>query len=317
MRHTDLTPSLASTLGKIAEAATTARIVVDSGTSVYHAADGTDTIIGGTTGAVTPFVGDTTAPPVPSVPTVTTQSGAVFITWGGTFADGADQPADFAYVTAYVDGTARGHLTKAGTVAVGDLAGGVTVSVTLTASDDAHDEDGKSTPNESAATDAVTVSVAEAVTKAEVIDIGKTLTDAQQEVHDLQQAQATQQTAITTAQKAAQDAATAAVQASLDASSAVVLRVDSTRGLVFKNSLISTVLSVTVFAKGQTITDITTLRSAVGSSAYLEWQWRRVDDSDFGVISSGDPRISADGFTLTVSPADVDVKTVFMCVLNT
>ena len=317
MQHADLTPTLASTLGKIAVAATTARIIADSGVAVYHADDGTDTIVGGPTGAVTPFVGDTTPPPVPSSPLVTSQSGTVFITWDGAFVGGADQPADFAYVTVYADGVARDHLAKAGTVTVGDLAGGSTVTVTLTASDDAHDGDGNSTPNESAATAGVSVVVADAVTKAEVINIGKTLTDAQQEVHDLQQAQATQQTAITTAQKAAQDAATKAVQASLDASSAVVLRVDSTRGLVFKNSLISTVLSVTVFAKGQTITDITTLRSAVGSSAYLEWQWRRVDDSDFGVISSGDPRIGADGFTLTVSPADVDVKTVFMCVLNT
>lgn len=124
-------------------------------------------------------------------------------------------------------------------------------------------------------------------------------------------------TGLEATQQKANDAATAAAQASVDASSAVVLRVDSTRGLVFKNSLISTVLSVTVFAKGQTITDIDALRSAFGSSAYLEWQWRRLDDSDFGVISSGDSRIGADGFTLTVSPADVDTKTVFMCVLNT
>lgn len=131
-------------------------------------------------------------------------------------------------------------------------------------------------------------------------------------------------TGLEATQQKANDAATAAVgataaaaQASVDASSAVVLRVDSTRGLVFKNSLINTVLSVTVFAKGQTITDIVTLQDAFGAGAYLEWRWRRVDDSDFGVISSGDSRIGAGGFTLTVSPADVDTKTVFMCSLNT
>ncbi len=131
-------------------------------------------------------------------------------------------------------------------------------------------------------------------------------------------------TGLEATQQKANDAATAAVeataaaaQASVDASSAVVLRVDSTRGLVFKNSLISTVLSVTVFAKGQTITDIVTLHDVFGAGAYLEWRWRRLDDSDFGVISSEDTRIGAGGFTLTVSPADVDTKTVFMCVLNT
>lgn len=124
-------------------------------------------------------------------------------------------------------------------------------------------------------------------------------------------------TGLDATQQKADDAATAAAQASVDASSAVVLRVDSTRGLVFKNSLISTVLSVTVFAKGQTITDIVALQNAFGAGAYLEWRWKRLDDSDFGVISSGDSRIGAGGFTLTVSPADVDTKTVFMCVLNT
>lgn len=122
------------------------------------------------------------------------------------------------------------------------------------------------------------------------------------------------------ANQAATDAAQAmldAAQATTDASSAVVLRVDSSRGLVFKNSLISTDLTVAVFAKGRTITDIVDLRDVFGAGAYLEWRWRRLDDSDFGVLSSSDQRITQGGFRLTVSPADVDTKTVFMCVLNT
>lgn len=127
---------------------------------------------------------------------------------------------------------------------------------------------------------------------------------------------ATQEKANSAANNAAA-ALTAAGQAVEDASSAVVLRVDSSRGLVFKNSLVSTVLSVTIFAKARTITDIVDLQDVFGPGAYLEWQWRRMDDTDFGVISSVDSRIGAGGFTLTVSPADVDVKTVFMCVLKT
>ena len=107
-----------------------------------------------------------------------------------------------------------------------------------------------------------------------------------------------------------------AKQAAIDASSAVVLRVDSTRGLAFKNNLISTVLTVTVFGKGRTITDIIDLHDAFGPGAYLEWSWRRIDDTDFGIISSADSRLSDGGFKLTVSPEDVDIKTVFMCSLN-
>lgn len=125
------------------------------------------------------------------------------------------------------------------------------------------------------------------------------------------------QTKADAAVRNAVEALTAASQAVEDASSAVVLRVDSSRGLVFKNSMVSTVLSVSVFAKGRTITDIVDLHDVFGAGAFLEWQWRRLDDSDFGVISSEDTRIGAGGFTLTVSPADVDTKTVFMCVLKT
>ena len=317
MQHIDLTPTLASTLSRIAVAATTARIVADSGTSVFHADDGTDTIIGGPTGQVTPFVGDTTPPPVPSAPTVSSASGSVFITWDGGFAGGADQPADFAFVTAYVDGNARAHFFKAGTAAIGDLTAGATVTVTLTASDDAHDSTGAATPNESAATAGVTVTVAAAVTTVEVNDIRADLQAASKAVDSLSQTVTAQDQKILDTQKAADDASFAAAQAVTDASSAVVLRVDSSRGLVFKNSLITTDLTVTVFARGQTITDILSLHEVFGAGAYLEWSWKRLDDSDFGVLSSADTRITQGGFRLSVSPADVDTKVVFMCSLNT
>jgi hypothetical protein len=98
---------------------------------------------------------------------------------------------------------------------------------------------------------------------------------------------------------------------------AVLLRVASSRGTSFKNNAISTVLSVTVFKGSQKIENITDLWSAFGSGAYLEWLWRRRDDSDFGVISSADSRLSQAGFALTVSPADVDEQTVFQCILHT
>ena len=107
-----------------------------------------------------------------------------------------------------------------------------------------------------------------------------------------------------------------AAQAVVDASSAVVLRIDSSRGTVFKNSMVSTVMTVTVFAKGKTITDIVDLQNTMGAGAYLEWSWKRLNDSEFGVLSAADQRISQGGFALTISPADVDTKTVFMCTLQ-
>ena len=129
--------------------------------------------------------------------------------------------------------------------------------------------------------------------------------------------------AVDTAQQAADDATAALVAASdaaADARNALddaVLRIDSSRGTAFKNNTISTVLSVTIIRGGQLITDIDTLWDIYGSAAYVEWWWRRIGDTDFGVISSADNRLSNAGFSLTVSPSDVDEQTVFQCILHT
>lgn len=96
-----------------------------------------------------------------------------------------------------------------------------------------------------------------------------------------------------------------------------LLRIESSRGTVFKNDSISTVLSVVIYKGSQRITDSETMKSVYGNSAYLQWKWRRIDDESFGVISSGDPRFGDNGFTFTLSPEDVDTKITFMCELIT
>lgn len=95
------------------------------------------------------------------------------------------------------------------------------------------------------------------------------------------------------------------------------LRIDSSRGTVFKNNAVSTVLSAVIYRGSQRITDITALKEAMGSSAYLQWSWQRIDETSFGIISATDSRISNDGFTFTLSPDDVDTKVTFMCELIT
>ena len=97
---------------------------------------------------------------------------------------------------------------------------------------------------------------------------------------------------------------------------AALVRIDSTRGTVFKEAGFSTDLQATVFSGAKQITSIYELWEEFGPTAYLEWWWRKHDDSDFGLISSADTRLSQAGFRLTVSPADVDVSTVFQCVLH-
>lgn len=100
-----------------------------------------------------------------------------------------------------------------------------------------------------------------------------------------------------------------------DGEDATVLRIDSSRGTVFKNNQVSTVLNVTIYSGPDTITDITSLRSKFGSGARLQWYWLRIDDSDYGIIVSTDHKLSRDGFSLTLTPDEVDVKVTFKCEL--
>lgn len=100
-----------------------------------------------------------------------------------------------------------------------------------------------------------------------------------------------------------------------DGEPATVLRIDSSRGTVFKNNLVSTTLSAVIYRGPERITDMTGLRRVFGAGAYLQWSWQRLDEDRFGVISADDSRIGAGGFSLTLSPEDVDTKVTFMCEL--
>lgn len=102
-----------------------------------------------------------------------------------------------------------------------------------------------------------------------------------------------------------------------DGQDAVTLRIDSSRGTVFKNSDVSTVLNVVIFKGGKTITDAASMRAEFGSTAYLEWYWQRIGEEAFGTILTTDSRISDEGFSLSLSPSDVDTKVVFKCQLVT
>ena len=101
----------------------------------------------------------------------------------------------------------------------------------------------------------------------------------------------------------------------VDGEDATVLRIDSSRGTVFKNNSISTVLSVVIYKGSKRITDKAELTKAFGSSAYLQWSWQRLDENAFGVISASDRMLSNDGFSLTISADEVDTKVTFMCEL--
>lgn len=94
-----------------------------------------------------------------------------------------------------------------------------------------------------------------------------------------------------------------------------LLRIESSRGTVFKNDHVETVLSVVIYHGKKRITNAAELSEAFGSGAYLQWKWQRLDDDSFGIIASADPRFGNDGFTFTLKPEDVDTKVTFMCEL--
>lgn len=93
------------------------------------------------------------------------------------------------------------------------------------------------------------------------------------------------------------------------------LYIESSRGTVFKNDNVSTLLSVVIYRGSKRITDMETLKSEMGSNVYLQWKWQRMNDEDYGIISASDKRIGNDGFTFLLNPEDVDTKVTFICEL--
>lgn len=100
-----------------------------------------------------------------------------------------------------------------------------------------------------------------------------------------------------------------------DGEPATTLRIDSSRGTVFKNNAVSTVLSVVIYRASERITGPEQLHTVFGSAAHLQWSWQKMNEETFGLISASDERLQNGGFQFTLSPDDVDTKVTFMCEL--
>ena len=103
--------------------------------------------------------------------------------------------------------------------------------------------------------------------------------------------------------------------ATLNGEISTLLRIESSRGILFKNDSISTVLSAVIYHGSKRITDMETLKFTFGDTAYLQWKWQRLGEESYGLISADDHRIGNEGFTFTLSPNDVDTRVTFMCEL--
>lgn len=155
----------------------------------------------------------------------------------------------------------------------------------------------------------------------DVVDsVDQVIDSVDQVIDDVDQAKADVSEAFGMASDAtivAQDAHNAAVAAEqLARKAAPVVRIDSSNGVLFKSNLVSTVLSVTIFRADRIVVDVVDMWDVFGPTAYIEWQWKRFGDADYSTISSADPRVGSGGFTLTLTPEDVDTKVVFRAILN-
>lgn len=159
----------AERLARVAVAAydaATAPQTAPSGSISLDNADGTRTIIGPQAGsgegapsgqAIATHVGDTTPPPVPTGITAWSGDGSLHVMWDGTLSGGI--PADFDHISILVDGREVAQLSSAGSVTVGGVEAGATVSVTATAEDDACLADGTPAHNVSAPCAAIVVEI--------------------------------------------------------------------------------------------------------------------------------------------------------------
>ena len=187
------------------------------GSVTIPTANGTKLIAGEMAGeqGIAPWVGDMTAPGMPTGVSVDSAAGMILVSWDGTLTGGI--PADFDHVSILVDGTEAGQLRVMGTATLGPYEADSVHQVTARAWDDAHAEDGSPDPNGSDATEAVSVTVKSVVDADEI----KAAQDkAQQAINqiagvskDVQQASKDAQTAASAATSASGKADTASSKA--------------------------------------------------------------------------------------------------------
>jgi hypothetical protein len=100
-----------------------------------------------------------------------------------------------------------------------------------------------------------------------------------------------------------------------DGADAVVLNVSSVNGNMFKNTGISTILTVSISVGGSILDTAEKMHAVFGTEAYLQWQVKNVGELEFTNVPLTDTRLSDEGFLFAVSAADVNNKSTFKCEL--
>lgn len=101
-----------------------------------------------------------------------------------------------------------------------------------------------------------------------------------------------------------------------DGEDAVLLQIFSSNGTSFKNNSIATTLTVTIFVGGLEINSASEMHSKFGELAKLIWMQKNIGETEFTELDPGDPRLSDEGFLLTINPNDIIKQAVFNCYLD-
>ncbi|WP_407856369.1 phage tail spike protein [Enterococcus hailinensis] len=101
-----------------------------------------------------------------------------------------------------------------------------------------------------------------------------------------------------------------------DGSDAILLNITSVNGNIFKNTGVSTALTVAIIVGETRIETSEQLLKFFGSTAYLQWQIKRVGELEFTNIPQNDSRLSDGGFLFTIGVKDIEEKATFNCILD-
>ena len=97
---------------------------------------------------------------------------------------------------------------------------------------------------------------------------------------------------------------------------AVLLQILSSNGNMFKNTSLSTTLTVEIIVGGLRITSSRDMYMYFGGNAKLTWQQKVFGSTEFTDIDPTDSRISDNGFIFTLNTEDLKLQTVYTCILD-
>lgn len=106
--------------------------------------------------------------------------------------------------------------------------------------------------------------------------------------------------------------ATASYSVSRSGEDAVSVELSCDTGCVLRNATGTVTVSATVASGGQRASNVARLRDMLGPSASLRWAELSADGSE-REVPADDPRLSADGFSVTVSAQDVTGDKTLRC----